>query len=93
MFLRNHGALAVGETIADAWLWIHRLEWACRYQVDAVACVGAGLTVQRLSDAAIARTTAQAREAPSGIVNPAPVTDAWASLLRRLERERGPGAA
>ena len=33
LFLRNHGLLTVGRTIAEAWVWMYRAERACRMQV------------------------------------------------------------
>jgi ribulose-5-phosphate 4-epimerase/fuculose-1-phosphate aldolase len=38
MFLRNHGLLAVGKTVAEAFNNIYRLERACRTQLLAQAC-------------------------------------------------------
>ena len=38
LILRNHGALVVGRTIAEAFNWTHRLELACRSQLAAMAC-------------------------------------------------------
>jgi len=37
LLLRNHGTLAVGETIADAFYRIYTLEWCCTTQVRALA--------------------------------------------------------
>ena len=37
LILRNHGLVTVGRTIAEAFLYLHRLESACRTQVDALA--------------------------------------------------------
>ena len=37
LILRNHGLVTVGRTIAEAFLYLHRLETACRTQVDALA--------------------------------------------------------
>jgi ribulose-5-phosphate 4-epimerase/fuculose-1-phosphate aldolase len=37
LIMRNHGLLAVGRTIAEAFLYLHRLESACRTQTDALA--------------------------------------------------------
>ena len=44
MILRNHGTLAVGPTIADAFYRIYTLEWCCTTQVRALAA-GAELTL------------------------------------------------
>ena len=37
LILRNHGLLTVGRTIPEAFLHLHRLETACKTQVDALA--------------------------------------------------------
>jgi len=37
MILRNHGTLAVGETIADAFYRIYTLEWCCTTQIRTLA--------------------------------------------------------
>ena len=37
MLLRNHGTLAIGETIADAFYRIYTLEWCCTTQIRAMA--------------------------------------------------------
>ena len=38
MFMRNHGLLAVGRTIAQAFYYLYTLENACKVQVDVMAC-------------------------------------------------------
>jgi ribulose-5-phosphate 4-epimerase/fuculose-1-phosphate aldolase len=38
LILRNHGALTVGNTVGEAFNWMHRLELACRSQVAAMSC-------------------------------------------------------
>ena len=38
IILRNHGLLAVGRTVSEAFLHLYRLESACRVQLDAMAC-------------------------------------------------------
>lgn len=90
VILRNHGALTVGRSVAEAWVWNYRLEMACRFQVDALACAGAGLRLLRPSEQTARRTIEQGREffSPGGIAAPGDLE--WPSLLRRLERERGP---
>jgi len=38
MILRNHGLVALGESIPEAFNTMYRLELACKVQVDAMAC-------------------------------------------------------
>jgi ribulose-5-phosphate 4-epimerase/fuculose-1-phosphate aldolase len=38
MILRNHGLLALGESVPEAFNTMYRLELACKVQVDAMAC-------------------------------------------------------
>lgn len=38
MILRNHGLLTVGNTIGEAFNWMHRLELSCRAQIAAMSC-------------------------------------------------------
>ena len=66
--LRNHGLLTVGQTIAEAFLYLYRLERACQVQLDAMAC---GSPLTHPPAAAIERSVAQMRDfgqcaAPSG---------------------------
>lgn len=37
LILRNHGLLSVGETVGEAFVWIYRIETACRLQIDALS--------------------------------------------------------
>ena len=45
LILRNHGLVTVGRTVAEAFLYLHRLETACKTQVDALAMNSALLHV------------------------------------------------
>src|SRR3546814_12381094 len=36
LILRNHGALTVGNTVGEAFNWMHRLELSCRSQLAAM---------------------------------------------------------
>jgi ribulose-5-phosphate 4-epimerase/fuculose-1-phosphate aldolase len=84
--LRNHGALTVGRTVAEAFVWMYRLEAACRYQVDGLA---GGRELNWLSDADVAHAAKQGRKAlgPGGFAEAGKLE--WPALLRKLERERG----
>lgn len=78
MILRNHGLLACGATVADAFDRIYYLERACQAQVGAMAG-GATLAIVK---PAVARKVARqfarpGRSAPG---------NAWSALLRLLDR-------
>lgn len=80
MFLRNHGTLTWGRTIAEAFTLMHYLERTCEIQVAAQAGGGPlALPPQPVIDATVA--TAQ------GVGDPAFGEVGFAALLRRLDRE------
>ena len=82
LILRNHGLLSVGETMGEAFVWIYRLETACRHQIDALA---GGAELQPLAAGTQARTIEQGRRmyGPGGFVE---VGREWPALLRQLDR-------
>lgn len=85
LILRNHGTLAVGRNMGEAFARIWRLERACRFQL---AAQSAGVPLRTPSPEVIERTLEQGRQIygtqasffPSG-------KREWAALLRRLDRE------
>jgi len=80
MILRNHGVLALGETVREAFEIMYYLDCACQIQVDALA--GGMHNVQLMSEAAATEATkALHREG-----RPAQHKD-WPALLRMLERK------
>jgi len=79
MLLRNHGTLAVGETVADAFLRLYVLERACEAQVLALS---AGPSLARPRQGVPELTSAQARSAHSSVAR----TLAWPALLRKACR-------
>lgn len=85
VILRNHGGLTVGETVAEAFSWMVKLEMACRYQLEALS--GNRKLVQ-LSEATIKHTAAQGRKV-FGTGGYARAGMEWPALIRKLERERG----
>ena len=89
MILRNHGALTVGQTVGEAWVWHYRLETACRFQIDALSCAAGGLTLQTLSQRTIDKTIEQGRTVLSSDGFMAVGASEWKSLVAKLERERG----
>lgn len=84
LILRNHGTLAVGRDMGEAFGRIWRLERACRFQL---AAQSAGVPLRQPDPSVIARTQVQAEEIygrgasffPSG-------KREWAALKRRLDR-------
>ena len=82
LVLRNHGLLSVGETMGEAFVWIYRLETACRHQIDALA---GGSELQPIPQETQERTIRQGLRmyAPGGFVE---AGKEWPALLRQLER-------
>jgi ribulose-5-phosphate 4-epimerase/fuculose-1-phosphate aldolase len=79
MILRNHGVLALGETVREAFEVMYYLDCACQIQVDALA--GGLHNVQLMSEAAAESATKSLQRQN----RPAQHKD-WPALLRMLER-------
>jgi len=79
MILRNHGLLALGATVREAFEIMYYLDAACQIQVD--ACAGGLHNVQLMSDAAAKKSY----ERLSMSDHPREQRD-WPALLRLLER-------
>jgi ribulose-5-phosphate 4-epimerase/fuculose-1-phosphate aldolase len=79
MILRNHGLLALGETVREAFEIMYYLDAACQIQVD--ACAGGLHNVQIMSDAAAKKSYDRLSMAD----HPREQRD-WPALLRMLER-------
>jgi ribulose-5-phosphate 4-epimerase/fuculose-1-phosphate aldolase len=77
MILRNHGTLAMGTNVAEAFTNIYFLEKACTYQVRAMA---GSLDFNQPSDAAIetTRQQGQAREMAAALL--------WPAVKRKMEK-------
>ena len=82
LILRNHGLLSVGETMGEAFVWIYRLETACRHQIDALA---GGAELRELSPETRERTIRQglAMYGRGGFIE---AGREWPALLRQLVR-------
>lgn len=83
MILRNHGLLACGATVAEAFICMHYLERACQAQVAAQA----GGRLRTLSHAVAEQTAQQfelARDRRKAVAGRA-FTREWAALLRLLD--------
>ena len=74
MILRNHGGIATGKTLCEAFISSFYLEKACQFQILAQS---AGVRLTLPADDVVAASGGR----PSGDER------AWASLLRELDRE------
>jgi len=79
LMLRNHGLLTVGETIADAFLFMYLFETTCNIQIKAQAGSGELIPV---SQAIIDGAQKQAKTVTKGLGGQL----AWPGLLRKLDR-------
>jgi ribulose-5-phosphate 4-epimerase/fuculose-1-phosphate aldolase len=87
MILRNHGLLSVGKTMGEAFVWMYRLETACRMQIDALS---GGAELNPITEATQQRTIAQGLKmyGPGGFIESGLE---WPALIRQLERIDGNG--
>jgi ribulose-5-phosphate 4-epimerase/fuculose-1-phosphate aldolase len=79
MIMRNHGLLAVGRTIAEAFNAMHRLELSCRTQLAAMAC---GVKLVPVPGQVLQETYMNYQpktRRPFGVME-------WPALLRKLDR-------
>ncbi|MCX7354693.1 MAG: class II aldolase/adducin family protein [Alphaproteobacteria bacterium] len=81
MILRNHGLLATGRTVPEAYLNIHELEHACQAQIDAQSGGNANLLIVPKD---VCESTAQQYIRFTG--NKIPGERAWPAHLRTLDR-------
>lgn len=80
MILRNHGTLAVGSTIADAFYRIYTLEWCCTTQIRALA---GGAELNLPNQEAVARVGAAMNwSSPDRFSQRA----FWPAMLRKAQR-------
>ena len=79
LILRNHGALVVGRTVAEAFNWAHRLELACRTQLAAMATQSALVPVPADVLQATWNNYQRGTRRPYGLME-------WPALLRKLDR-------
>jgi ribulose-5-phosphate 4-epimerase/fuculose-1-phosphate aldolase len=79
MILRNHGLLATGGTIPDAFLMMYALETACQIQLAAQSTGGELIHVP---DPIVEGMQAQAQEVLQGLGGQL----AWPGILRKLDR-------
>ena len=80
MMLRNHGLLALGDTVCEAFELMYYLDCACQIQIDALA--GGRVEVGLISERT-ARKGFEQFERPGG----AELQKEWPALLRLLDRK------
>lgn len=84
LFLRNHGLLTVGRTIAEAFVWMYRAERACRMQVaiqqTGEESVEIPAEVQEVTIQRNIKANSPEGHRPIGVFE-------WPALLRRLDRQ------
>jgi ribulose-5-phosphate 4-epimerase/fuculose-1-phosphate aldolase len=80
LVLRNHGLLVVGETIADAFLFMYNLESACQIQIAAMAGNSELIHFDQAIIDDTGRTTQAATKGMLGGI-------AWPALIRRLDKK------
>ena len=82
MIMHNHGLLACGRSVAEAFYHLYILENACKIQIDVLT---SGADYKLPNEAARASIGQFARLPPDG---PADfVTTTWAAVLRMLTRD------
>ena len=80
LILRNHGLLTVGESIAEAFLYMYSLETACQTQI---AAQSGGNELIKVNDAIVQGIRAQVDMVLKGVG----AELAWPGLLRKLDRQ------
>lgn len=80
MLLRNHGTLALGATIAEAFVHAYALEWACDVQVRTL---GMARALHEAPPEAIAKVATLARDPAHGSIY---TETLWPAMLRKLDR-------
>ena len=84
LILRNHGLLTVGKTVAEAFMWMYRVERACRFQLSFQK---AGAEAQQISKSVQEVSIERARKAISSTGH-RPIGDfEWPALIRKLHRQ------
>lgn len=84
LILRNHGLLTVGNTVAEAFMWMYRAERACRFQL---AFQQAGVKPVEIS-AEMQKITIDRNRKANSKEGYRPIGEKeWPALLRKLDRE------
>lgn len=89
LILRNHGLLTVGETVAEAFVWLFRAERACRFQLSFQQ---AGVSPQEIPKEVQDVSIERSKKAISASGHRPIGEFEWPALIRKLNREN-PGYA
>lgn len=84
MLMHNHGLLAAGRGVAEAFYWLYTLENACKVQVDVLAATTSAKEVIVPGEDVLARMDIEAQPPADGVSDFA--TRSWEALLRMLKR-------
>lgn len=79
MILRNHGLLTVGNTIAEAFNALHRLELSCKTQIAAMSCNSPMIKVPEEVVEKTYQNYQPKTRRPFGVLD-------WPALLRKLDK-------
>jgi len=79
LMLRNHGLITVGETVADAFLFMYQFEAACTIQVRAQATPGEMILISPDVLATVSKRLKQVLRGTGGAL-------VWPALLRKLDQ-------
>lgn len=82
MIMNNHGLLAVGRTVAEAFYHLYILEVACKVQVDVMAAGAKRKMPDEAALASIGRFSVMPEDGPAPYV-----VTTWEAVSRMLERE------
>jgi ribulose-5-phosphate 4-epimerase/fuculose-1-phosphate aldolase len=79
LMLRNHGLITIGETVADAFLFMYQFEAACTIQVRAQAAPGELILINPDVLATVSERLKQVLRGSGGAL-------VWPALLRKLDQ-------
>ena len=81
--------MTVGKTVGEAFVWMYRIETACRIQIDALS---GGAKLRKISKKTRKKTVQQGLKmyGPGGFIE---AGREWPALLRQLARLDGMGYA
>lgn len=82
MVMHNHGLLAAGRTVAEAFYYLYLLEASCKIQLDVMGATGNWVLPDPKAVASLTRHTAMSPDGPHDYVD-----TTWAAMLRWLKQD------